>query len=355
MTIYRKLYPLLINVLCILVVMLPYAHVVYAQELAEKPPQQAAQQVSAADFGITKILLDVQGRDSTFQFIWNLAEQESAGDSLSEKMAVPITITLTLSDPQGRTLSKSVTLDAERPINSPSQAQNIHIPVSQPAAEEPVNVSILSKEATDIPAQQMVLVQSGTYTMSGYLKRYIRYLDAEVVTIETPFSIQAGEVTVGEFRRYVEDLDAEQRQAIGTRWEKSAEGTPYPEEQPVENVSWQDAQAYTTWLSAKSGWDLRLLTVEQWAAACTHYAESRPVLFTDTNHPLAEIQGTIDHLLGNLREWSATPCDNGRYRVLGENYMTDNLEPQVVGAGHCVGADEQWTGLGFRLVRIEQK
>jgi hypothetical protein len=197
-------------------------------------------------------------------------------------------------------------------------------------------------------------VPAGTYTMSAYLQRYIRYLDAEAVDIETPFSIQAGEVTVSDFRRYVASLPPAQQDRLGRGWEQSADGTPYPDEQPVEHVSWQDASAYAAWLSQITGWDLRLPTVEQWAAACARYAESRPVLITETNRPLTELQGAIDHLLGNLREWSATACDDGTYRIVGENYMTDNLDPDMIGQGYCIAQDEHWSGVGFRLIKLEQ-
>jgi hypothetical protein len=131
--------------------------------------------------------------------------------------------------------------------------------------------------------------------------------------------------------------------------------TPYPDNRPVENVSRQEAVEYAQWLSEKTGWDLRLPTMSQWVAACIKYAEDRPVLTTSTNQPVLKVRGDIDHLLGNLREWSSDICKNGKYRLLGENYMTDISDPDVIGRGYCVAETDKWTGVGFRLVKIENK
>lgn len=345
MKIFRERLFLIVEVLLgvMLVIFSLTSHGADAQ-VADKPSEPEVAQTGAG-VRLNKILLDGQSRDGAFQFIWNLTKQTGQDDMLWNRMTAPITITLTLSDSQGRALSKYMTLD----IGEQALTQ-----ISQPEAQILVSRRS-SKPAADVPAMTMVPVQPGTYALSAYLKRYIQYLAQEAVIIDAPFSVQAGEVTVGEFRRYATDLNEAQREALGTRWERSADGQLYPDEQPVENVSWQHAAAYTNWLSRQTGWDLRLPTLEQWVAACAKYAEHRPVLLTERNQPLTEIQGPIDHLLGNVREWSSTACEDGKYRVLGENYMTSDLEPHVVGEGHCVGDDEQWSGLGFRVVRIEQE
>ena len=183
------------------------------------------------------------------------------------------------------------------------------------------------------------------------------------IVIEQPFAIQAGEVTVGEFRSYADSLDEARRAQLGTWWEQDQDGTPYSDDRPVENISWQEAVAYAEWLSKKTGQNFRLPTVQQWAAACVKYGrEERPVLNRADNQPISTLRGKeIDHLLGNLREWSSDFCRKetdkkgrtySRYRLLGENYMTDPTDSEVIGTGHCAREDEQWAGVGFRLVRI---
>jgi len=322
-----------------------------AQEETADVQIAAEQQRSAPGLDITRILVEARAADATLQFSWNLPGVEGvAGDAPTASEHAPeslaftpaqVIVSVTISDQQGRRISKNVTLDVGVQALSDTSQEEQAMPKAQPTAAV-------------IPGLTLLPVPAGSYTMSAYLQRYIRYLDVEAVDIETPFSIQAGEVTVSDFRRYVASLPPAQQDRLGRQWEQNADGTPYPDEQPVEHVSWQDASAYAAWLSQVTGWDLRLPTVEQWAAACARYAERRPVLITQTNRPLTELQGAIDHLLGNLREWSATACDAGTYRIVGENYMTDTLDPDMIGQGYCLGQDEHWSGVGFRLIKIEQ-
>ncbi len=190
-------------------------------------------------------------------------------------------------------------------------------------------------------------IEADSYQITNFLKRYLQYLDEERIVITQPFSIQAGEVTVGEFRKYVNETNAN----VGARWKEDKNGTPYPAERPVENVSWQEAANYAKWLSRKTKWDLRLPTLRQWAAACVKYAEEYPN--TNGDQPI-RLRNEIDHLLGNLREWSAERCKAGSYYLLGENYMTDSTAPNVIGKSNCAKANSRWMGVGVRLVRIDR-
>lgn len=253
-----------------------------------------------------------------------------------------VTISVTVTDDSGQTASKSVTLiligAAPPPTPTPT-------PTPSPTPTPEPRVSPFEREWVHIPA--------ATYSFSEYIKPYLAYLKRNEVVITQAFSIQAGEVTVGAFRQYVNSLDAASREQLGTRWEQALDGTPYDEAQPVENVSWQEASAYADWVAQQTGWEVRLPTTLEWAAACAQYPEHPIVLEAENNQPSTRLQGEVDHLLGNLREWSSDACGNGTYRLLGENYMTDFSSPDVIGQSHCVGADERWSGVGFRLVRRE--
>ncbi len=211
-------------------------------------------------------------------------------------------------------------------------------------------VPALSPEVLEFRTQfDFVPVSAGTHDISKYLQQYLRFLVRKHVVIQHDFFIQAHEVTVGQFREYVRSLSWEEKKRIGTRWERGRTEKLYDDDRPVENVSWQDAAAYARWASEKTQWTLGLPTIEQWAAACVTYPGFAPVLSPSDGQPLSTIRHKVDHLLGNLREWSVTSCEDGGYFLLGENYMSDRNDPASIGRKQC--ASGSWNGIGFRLIR----
>lgn len=106
--------------------------------------------------------------------------------------------------------------------------------------------------------------------------------------ITKPFYLGAYEVTVGEFRKFVEDsgykTDAEKdgidSWAFNTKTGKLEPEGRKPEytwrnpgweqtdDHPVVNVTWNDAVAFCEWLSRKEGATYRLPTEAEWEYAC---------------------------------------------------------------------------------------
>jgi formylglycine-generating enzyme required for sulfatase activity len=104
------------------------------------------------------------------------------------------------------------------------------------------------------------------------------------VRISQPFWIGAHEVTVGEFRRFVQaaryETDAERdgrggggrrdgkwiEQASEFFWDNA--GYPRAENEPVNNVSWNDAVAFCAWLSRHERATYRLPSEAEWEYAC---------------------------------------------------------------------------------------
>jgi formylglycine-generating enzyme required for sulfatase activity len=112
------------------------------------------------------------------------------------------------------------------------------------------------------------------------------------VRITKPYYLGAHEVTVGQFRKFVEAVghktDAESsaqggwgydaakiefERKPGFSWKNT--GWPQSDNQPVVNVSWNDAQAFCKWLSEKEGRTYRLATEAEWEYACRAGTTSR--------------------------------------------------------------------------------
>jgi sulfatase modifying factor 1 len=105
------------------------------------------------------------------------------------------------------------------------------------------------------------------------------------VEITQPFYMGAHEVTVGQFRQFVEatgykttaETDGqgangwnEQKKEVehGTQYNWKNPGFPQTDNHPVVLVSWNDAKAFCDWLSQKEGRVYRLPTEAEWEYAC---------------------------------------------------------------------------------------
>ena len=137
---------------------------------------------------------------------------------------------------------------------------------------------------------QFRLIPAGNFQMGSRNASSLATQDetAHRVSLSHPFYMQTGEVTVGQYRRFVEASGYQSEvpasggcwtSADGRRWRKQANTTwetiakswaetAGADTLPVSCIAWPDARAFARWLSRKEGRSYRLPTEAQWEYAC---------------------------------------------------------------------------------------
>jgi formylglycine-generating enzyme required for sulfatase activity len=209
------------------------------------------------------------------------------------------------------------------------------------------------------------------------------------VTISRPFYLAKCEVTVEQFRKFVEAtdyktsaeifkgvgvIDAKGKSAFevraGFNWRQW--GVDQKDDWPVINVSWNDANAFCEWLSKKDGKKYRLPTEAEWEYACRAGTATRfyngdepddltkianiadktakekfPGWQTATTSDGAIFTGPVAQLgpnnfglfdmLGSVREWCSDSYSGSYY----------SKSPEIDPAGPSTGSDHVLRGGGW--------
>lgn len=148
---------------------------------------------------------------------------------------------------------------------------------------------------------EMVVVPAGTFTMGTGEDEYgdLNERPAHAVTIVRPFAVGRCCVTVNEYRSFVDATGHPTHEPIfsragaffafgdlvvttkpGRNWRRP--GFAQTDDHPVVGVSWADANAYVTWLAARTGQPYRLLSEAEWeyaarAGSSDRYAWGRDI------------------------------------------------------------------------------
>jgi formylglycine-generating enzyme required for sulfatase activity len=151
---------------------------------------------------------------------------------------------------------------------------------------------------------------------------------AHRVEITRKFELSAHEITVGQFRKFVDDTgyrtEAEKDGKGGYGFDQ-AKGEfrqdpkytwrdpdfPQGKEHPVVNVSYNDALAFCSWLSRKDGRTYRLPTEAEWEYACR---AGRETLYSNGDDPegLAQIGNVADaRAKAKFADWPTIAADDG--------------------------------------------
>jgi formylglycine-generating enzyme required for sulfatase activity len=104
---------------------------------------------------------------------------------------------------------------------------------------------------------QMVVIPPGRFTM-GATDQRPEERPAHTVTIASPFAIGVFEITVGEWDTCLREGGC--KYSLDNKYGSD-------KQLPMSNVSWEDAQEYTHWLSQKTGGNYRLPSEAEWEYA----------------------------------------------------------------------------------------
>ena len=173
-----------------------------------------------------------------------------------------------------------------------------------------------------------------------------------LVTIDYPFAVGVHEVTFAEWDYCVQQggcdgYSPKSRTEINVEWGRG--------NRPVINVSWEDAQAYLSWLSEETGKPYRLLTEAEWeyaarAGTTTPYHFGNAITPADANYVDSRFARTtpvgtykpnnfgLHDVHGNVSEW-VEDCRHGSYKDApadGSAWITPpgNCGLRVVRGGH---------------------
>jgi formylglycine-generating enzyme required for sulfatase activity len=128
---------------------------------------------------------------------------------------------------------------------------------------------------------EMVVVPAGNFIMGSPASEIGRDKDEgpqQPVTIERSFAVGKFEVTVAQYKVFADETGQPVDNCdmwVITDTAPNAPGFPQDGSHPAVCISWDDAKAYTAWLSRKVGKEYRLLTEAEWEYAARAGTTSR--------------------------------------------------------------------------------
>lgn len=192
--------------------------------------------------------------------------------------------TTAAAEPMAGVISTQLAAPQEHAVTEQSPTAEPKVSPEQRAAAEKLGMPVV---ITNSIQMKLVLIPAGEFLMGSPTGEEGRGEDEgpqHSVRITQSFYLGVHEVTVGQFRQFVEATDyrAEAKRAgeggwvwTGKEWEGIKPefiwrniGDPKLDEYPVVNASWNDAVAYCQWLSVKEGRSYRLPTEAEWEYAC---------------------------------------------------------------------------------------
>ena len=179
-------------------------------------------------------------------------------------------------------LEKTIKVGADRALRLRVNLKPMATAVSEPKTV----INSLGMKFVKIPSGSFMMGSgiSASQVASQYGGKEKYYKDEHPqhrVTISKPFYMQANEVTVGQWRAFIQDSDYKTEAETGggawiwtgSKWEKKEgafwdnPGFDQSDNNPVTCVSWNDVQVFVKWLNRKEGNTYRLPTEAAWEYA----------------------------------------------------------------------------------------
>ena len=173
---------------------------------------------------------------------------------------------------------------------------------------------------------QLVVVPSGSFMMGSPDSEWGRFNNEgpqREVTITEPFAVGVYEVTFGEWDACVSEGGCNGYQPPGEGWGRGG--------RPVINVSWDDARAYVTWLSQRTGERYRLLSESEWE----YVARAGTMEPFHTGATISADQANYDS------SYTYGSGQKGRYR--GRTVQVGTFSPNAFGLHEVHGNVWEWT------------
>ena len=184
----------------------------------------------------------------------------------------------------------------------------------------------------------MVWMNSGNFVM-GSNQESGRYPDegpTRKVSFATRFAIGVTEVTFDDWDECALDGGCSEYLPPDEDWGRGG--------RPVINVSWEDAQRYTTWLSSRSGGlTYRLPSEAEWEYSA-RAGTATPTYWGESSSQCGYANGadvTAREAYGQALRWPVASCDDGHaYTAFVDD---DRFMPNERGLRHVLGNAAEWT------------
>lgn len=241
---------------------------------------------------------------------------------------------------------------------TPAPKAPVATPEPTPRPLETNKPGAVFRDCPDCP--EMVVIPAGSFAMGspkGEVGRKVDEGPQHLVKVAKSFALGSHEVTVAEFKRFVQatgyQTDAERNPDQGvSAWSDSKGGLapakgrswrnpgfPQDGRHPVVGVSLHDAMAYVNWLGKETGKDYRLASEAEWEYAARAGTTSARFWGDDPNQACRYANVADQRANEKHSTWTIHQCDDS----FAETAPVGSFAPNAFGLYDMIGNVWEWT------------